>query len=397
MPFSSFSVILFPIVHLSPSSVISLYSPSSQCPPRLQPTQADSLFPCTPPTWYTSHASALVHHTRRGFSEMVPPSRRAKRPPVIIEAMSILFDHLPFVDPFDFVVGAAALTAFWCCCRLGELVIPSPNLFALRLVGHHSRVRTSSLAATASGLSRVFLLCRAIMTRAIPHSPYTTTTSLHIFPMPTPSTANAPRFNALAPLSSSPAAIPTPNRPFSPYRHAATQEPLLFTTTVQVQRQASSQSNALSQLNVNTSQLNGGGGSSKLSDVSHHSHHTHQSHVTHQPHHSHHTYQSQSRACSPARMEEDGRATPTPSRPHSPSSRNTRRLATSLVPSVSKIKKEDVDEVVLVGGSARIPKVQQLLKEYFGKEASKGINPDEAVAYGAAAQGGILFGDQARL
>ncbi|KAG1816141.1 uncharacterized protein BJ212DRAFT_1481217 [Suillus subaureus] len=109
------------------------------------------------------------------------------------------------------------------------------------------------------------------------------------------------------------------NRPFSPYRHAATQEPLLFTTTMQVQRQTSSQSNALSQLNVNTSQLDGGGGGSKLSHVSHHSHHSHQSHVSHQSHHSHHTHQSQSRARSPARVEEDGRATPTPSRPHSPS------------------------------------------------------------------------------
>ncbi|KAH6911894.1 hsp70-like protein [Coprinopsis sp. MPI-PUGE-AT-0042] len=56
------------------------------------------------------------------------------------------------------------------------------------------------------------------------------------------------------------------------------------------------------------------------------------------------------------------------------------------------VKKEDVNEVVLVGGSTRIPKVQQLLKEYFGKEPSKGINPDEAVAYGAAVQGGILSG-----
>lgn len=56
------------------------------------------------------------------------------------------------------------------------------------------------------------------------------------------------------------------------------------------------------------------------------------------------------------------------------------------------ISKNDVDEVVLVGGSTRIPKVQQLLKEYFNKEPSKGINPDEAVAYGAAVQGGILSG-----
>jgi heat shock protein 5 len=54
----------------------------------------------------------------------------------------------------------------------------------------------------------------------------------------------------------------------------------------------------------------------------------------------------------------------------------------------------DVDEIVLVGGSTRIPKVQQLLKEYFdGKEPNKGINPDEAVAYGAAVQGGILGGE----
>jgi hypothetical protein len=47
-----------------------------------------------------------------------------------------------------------------------------------------------------------------------------------------------------------------------------------------------------------------------------------------------------------------------------------------------------------VGGSTRIPKVQQLLKEYFGKEPSKSINPDEAVAYGAAIQGGVLSGEE---
>ena len=51
-------------------------------------------------------------------------------------------------------------------------------------------------------------------------------------------------------------------------------------------------------------------------------------------------------------------------------------------------------QIVLVGGSTRIPKVQQLLKEFFGKEPSKGINPDEAVAYGAAVQGGILSGEE---
>ncbi|KAJ7287396.1 heat shock protein 70 family [Mycena rebaudengoi] len=60
----------------------------------------------------------------------------------------------------------------------------------------------------------------------------------------------------------------------------------------------------------------------------------------------------------------------------------------------ANIKKEEVDEIVLVGGSTRIPKVQQLLTEYFGKELSKGINPDEAVAYGAAVQGGILSGTE---
>ncbi|KAE8221467.1 hypothetical protein CF319_g5186 [Tilletia indica] len=62
----------------------------------------------------------------------------------------------------------------------------------------------------------------------------------------------------------------------------------------------------------------------------------------------------------------------------------------------SGVKKEDIDDVVLVGGSTRIPKVQQLLKDYFdGKDPSKGINPDEAVAWGAAVQGGVLAGDKA--
>jgi hypothetical protein len=109
------------------------------------------------------------------------------------------------------------------------------------------------------------------------------------------------------------------NRPFSPYRHAATQEDLLFAASAaQVQKQASSQLNALSQLNVNTSQLNGSGGGSKLSHASHHSHRT-QSHVSHQSHHSHHSHQSQTRARSLSNAEDDGGVTPTPSRPHSPS------------------------------------------------------------------------------
>jgi endoplasmic reticulum chaperone BiP len=60
----------------------------------------------------------------------------------------------------------------------------------------------------------------------------------------------------------------------------------------------------------------------------------------------------------------------------------------------AKLKKHEIDEVVLVGGSTRIPKVQQLLKEFFnGKEPNRGINPDEAVAYGAAVQAGVLSGD----
>lgn len=59
------------------------------------------------------------------------------------------------------------------------------------------------------------------------------------------------------------------------------------------------------------------------------------------------------------------------------------------------LQKKDIDEIVLVGGSTRIPKVQQLVKEFFGgKEPSRGINPDEAVAYGAAVQAGVLSGEQ---
>jgi molecular chaperone DnaK len=53
----------------------------------------------------------------------------------------------------------------------------------------------------------------------------------------------------------------------------------------------------------------------------------------------------------------------------------------------------DIDEVVLVGGSTRVPKIQQLVKEYFGKDPHKGVNPDEVVAVGAAIQGGVLKGE----
>ena len=53
----------------------------------------------------------------------------------------------------------------------------------------------------------------------------------------------------------------------------------------------------------------------------------------------------------------------------------------------------DIDEVVLVGGSTRIPRVQQLVKEIFGREPHRGVNPDEVVALGAAVQGGVLAGE----
>jgi molecular chaperone DnaK len=53
-----------------------------------------------------------------------------------------------------------------------------------------------------------------------------------------------------------------------------------------------------------------------------------------------------------------------------------------------------IDEVILVGGSTRIPKIQQVVKEFFGKEPNKGVNPDEVVAVGAAIQGAVLTGEQ---
>jgi len=59
----------------------------------------------------------------------------------------------------------------------------------------------------------------------------------------------------------------------------------------------------------------------------------------------------------------------------------------------AKLEPKDIDEVVLVGGSTRIPKVQELVRKIFGKEPHKGVNPDEVVALGAAIQGGVLGGD----
>jgi molecular chaperone DnaK len=55
---------------------------------------------------------------------------------------------------------------------------------------------------------------------------------------------------------------------------------------------------------------------------------------------------------------------------------------------------KDIDEVILVGGSTRIPKIQQVVKDYFGKEPNRSVNPDEVVAIGAAIQGAVLTGEQ---
>ncbi|RZJ65872.1 MAG: molecular chaperone DnaK [Flavobacterium sp.] len=57
------------------------------------------------------------------------------------------------------------------------------------------------------------------------------------------------------------------------------------------------------------------------------------------------------------------------------------------------LSKSDIDEVILVGGSTRIPKIQEEVEKFFGKKPSKGVNPDEVVAIGAAIQGGVLSGD----
>jgi len=59
----------------------------------------------------------------------------------------------------------------------------------------------------------------------------------------------------------------------------------------------------------------------------------------------------------------------------------------------AKLSKQDIDDVILVGGQTRMPLVQKIVKEYFGKEPRKDVNPDEAVAAGAAIQGGVLAGD----
>ncbi|HEX6251080.1 MAG TPA: molecular chaperone DnaK [Gemmatimonadaceae bacterium] len=60
----------------------------------------------------------------------------------------------------------------------------------------------------------------------------------------------------------------------------------------------------------------------------------------------------------------------------------------------ANLKPEEIDEVILVGGSTRIPKIQQIVKDFFKKEPNKGVNPDEVVAIGAAIQGAVLTGEQ---
>src|SRR4029079_12351795 len=57
------------------------------------------------------------------------------------------------------------------------------------------------------------------------------------------------------------------------------------------------------------------------------------------------------------------------------------------------VEPKDIDEVVLVGGMTRMPKIQQVVKDFFGKDPHKGVNPDEVVAVGAAIQAGILAGE----
>ena len=75
------------------------------------------------------------------------------------------------------------------------------------------------------------------------------------------------------------------------------------------------------------------------------------------------------------------------------------RLMQSTIPPCQQALKDagmnasDVDEVILVGGSTRIPAIQKIVKDFFGKEPSKGVNPDEVVAVGAAIQGGVLTGE----
>jgi molecular chaperone DnaK len=70
-----------------------------------------------------------------------------------------------------------------------------------------------------------------------------------------------------------------------------------------------------------------------------------------------------------------------------------RTIAREESPQGCRLKASEIDEVVLVGGMTRMPKVQEAVKKFFGKEPHKGVNPDEVVALGAAIQAGVLQGD----
>jgi molecular chaperone DnaK len=84
-------------------------------------------------------------------------------------------------------------------------------------------------------------------------------------------------------------------------------------------------------------------------------------------------------------------------------SANFEKLADKLIQAVigpckkalsdAGLQTSDIDEVLLVGGSTRIPAIQQVVEKFFGKAPSKGVNPDEVVAVGAAIQGGVLTGE----
>src|SRR5690606_14284848 len=75
-------------------------------------------------------------------------------------------------------------------------------------------------------------------------------------------------------------------------------------------------------------------------------------------------------------------------------------LVQRTIPPIQKALKDagldpsNIDEVILVGGSTRIPKIQEVVKEFFKKEPNRGVNPDEVVAVGAAIQGAVLTGEQ---
>ncbi|KAG1783493.1 hypothetical protein EV702DRAFT_945077, partial [Suillus placidus] len=98
--------------------------------------------------WHNLHGAPwygkwLLRAATAGLSKVVPSSsKRPRRPPVTLEHMHALFRGLDFSNAFDSAVFAVASIAFWCCCRLGELVIDSPNRFhSSRHVSRSSPIR----------------------------------------------------------------------------------------------------------------------------------------------------------------------------------------------------------------------------------------------------------------